>query len=728
VYVNGTVTATWSGTSGPSGSNWLGLFKPGDPSTGFYLYGSGGTNVGVASGSSPFTLPAVATPGTYELRLFAGAYTLLATSNPITVVPLPTITGTLALGGSALSNVAIAATNGVTCTILTNAVTYSCTVPPGWSGSVTPSRGGVSFTPASRSYTNVTSNQTAQDYPATSTTTLSVSPTSVLANSTVTATWSGTAGPSGSNWMGLFKPGDPSTAFYNYGSSGTNLGVASGSSPFTLPAAAWQPGNYEIRLFAGGYTLLATSNPITVVPPVTVSGTVTLNGSPLSGVAFTANNGGTCTASNSSGNYTCTVVQGWSGSVTPSHSSYAFTPASRNYSNVTANQTAQNYTATPTFQLSGTVTVGGSPLAGVAFAATNGGTCTASNASGQYSCTVLSGWSGTVTPSLSGYVFAPVLRDYAAVTANQTAQNYAATATYQVSGTVTVSGSPLAGVLFTASNSGTCTTSNAAGQYNCTVLSGWSGTVTPSLAGYGFTPASRSYSSVVANQTGQDFVGTVVSTGAIYFIHPDHLNTPRMIADAAGMTVWKWDQQEPFGSTPPNDNPSGLGAFDFPLRFPGQYFDRETGLAYNVFRDYDSAIGRYIQVDPIGTIGILPRHEVVDTRSPSVLSSDPEIGDEIARASRLIALFQRSRSNPYAYVDGNPLGHADPEGLMPMVPGPAPSPSPSSPSPATQVCFVPCPLKHVMILNGVTIGCIYKCFDGTIKTKLPVLGSCPESA
>jgi RHS repeat-associated protein len=34
-----------------------------------------------------------------------------------------------------------------------------------------------------------------------------------------------------------------------------------------------------------------------------------------------------------------------------------------------------------------------------------------------------------------------------------------------------------------------------------------------------------------------------------------------------------------------------------------QYFDRETNLSYNYFRDYDSATGRYIQSDPIGVIG-----------------------------------------------------------------------------------------------------------------------------
>ena len=39
------------------------------------------------------------------------------------------------------------------------------------------------------------------------------------------------------------------------------------------------------------------------------------------------------------------------------------------------------------------------------------------------------------------------------------------------------------------------------------------------------------------------------------------------------------------------------------LRFPGQYYDQETGLHYNYFRDYDPSTGRYIQSDLIGLRG-----------------------------------------------------------------------------------------------------------------------------
>src|SRR6266487_5960070 len=104
-------------------------------------------------------------------------------------------------------------------------------------------------------------------------------------------------------------------------------GAASGSLPFTLPTMA--QGTYQLRLFAPNSALLAISNSFTVGTPVSVSGTVTASGAVLAGVSFAATNGGTCTASNASGQYSCTVLQGWSGSVTPSFSDFILTPASR---------------------------------------------------------------------------------------------------------------------------------------------------------------------------------------------------------------------------------------------------------------------------------------------------------------------------------------------------------------------------------------------------------------
>jgi RHS repeat-associated protein len=114
---------------------------------------------------------------------------------------------------------------------------------------------------------------------------------------------------------------------------------------------------------------------------------------------------------------------------------------------------------------------------------------------------------------------------------------------------------------------------------------------------------------------------------SVFYVHTDHLNTPRRLSRPAdNLVVWKWNS-DPFGTDAANEDPDGdsaLVAYD--LRFPGQYFDGERGVNYNYFRDYDPYSGRYLQSDPIGLDGGI---------------------------------------NTYAYVGGNPLSYSDPTGLAP---------------------------------------------------------------
>jgi len=128
--------------------------------------------------------------------------------------------------------------------------------------------------------------------------------------------------------------------------------------------------------------------------------------------------------------------------------------------------------------------------------------------------------------------------------------------------------------------------------------------------------------------------------GTAYAIHSDHLNTPRKLTQPDGQVAWQWaysafgDEQPTLGAkrftnetTNPTTGTTTIPEVTFNLRYPGQYYDKESNLHYNYFRSYSAERGRYTQADPIGLDGGFNRFGYVDgnavsKRDPLGLSSD----------------------------------------------------------------------------------------------------------
>jgi RHS repeat-associated protein len=89
-----------------------------------------------------------------------------------------------------------------------------------------------------------------------------------------------------------------------------------------------------------------------------------------------------------------------------------------------------------------------------------------------------------------------------------------------------------------------------------------------------------------------------VANGKLYYVHTDHLGTPKALTDETGNRVWS-AVHDPFGMAVVDPG----STVEMNVRFPGQYYDGETGLHYNYFRTYDPGTGRYLESDPIGLDG-----------------------------------------------------------------------------------------------------------------------------
>jgi hypothetical protein len=133
-----------------------------------------------------------------------------------------------------------------------------------------------------------------------------------------------------------------------------------------------------------------------------------------------------------------------------------------------------------------------------------------SNINGDYSITVPTLWSGTVTPSKAGVIFAPVNRSYSNLITNQTGQNY--TAQVNISGNAGTAGVTMTYVVDGNTNT---TTTDGSGNYSILVPYGWSGTITPSKVKYSFSPVNKTYNSLTTSQTSQNYVAFPTISGNV---------------------------------------------------------------------------------------------------------------------------------------------------------------------------------------------------------------------
>jgi uncharacterized delta-60 repeat protein len=253
-----------------------------------------------------------------------------------------------------------------------------------------------------------------------------------------------------------------------------------------------------------------TDQDYTATVVYTISGSVkTGGGVGIEGVEITFSAEQGTATTDSEGSYSYLVVEGWSGTATPSKTCYTFSPSSLTYTNVISDQSGQDYTGTMlTYTISGTISAA-APLSGVVMDGLPGSPTT--DASGYYEATVDCGWSGTVTPTLTRYVFSPSSRSYADLSSDQAGQDYEAYPGWIISGSVkTEAAEGIGGVIITFSVVETTTITSADGSYSHTVIEGWSGEATPYKICYSFSPSILSYSNLTSDQSNQDYTGTLI--------------------------------------------------------------------------------------------------------------------------------------------------------------------------------------------------------------------------
>src|SRR5882757_5125915 len=264
------------------------------------------------------------------------------------------------------------------------------------------------------------------------------------------------------------------------------------------------------------FARVATFRPSTITQGV-ISGTI----SPaIGGGGATLTLSGTESATvvaDANGNYSFAGLPNGLYSVTPSQNGFTFSPVSQTVSLSGTNQTAVNFAAQPigsTWSISGSIspaTSGGG--ATITLSGSASGTVIA-DANGNYSFSGLANGSYTVTPSKTGFTFAPVIQSVTVNGANQTGVNFTAQGTgptWIISGTISPASGGNGATVTLSGAASAGTVANANGNYSFTGLANGSYTVTPTRNGYTFNPVNQMVSVNSADSNGINFTAVAPS-------------------------------------------------------------------------------------------------------------------------------------------------------------------------------------------------------------------------
>lgn len=491
---------------------------------------------------------------------------------------------------------------------------YRANVPYSWSGTVTPTKEGHTFTPTNKEYSSVMEDQINENY------TAHVS----------TFRISGSVGLPGVTLEGL--PDNPMTDM----DGSYAVTVAYGWTGKVTPMRA----GYTFKPNSQSYTKVVADrdnqNYSAEIIQLTISGSVGTGGVTLEGLPGNP-------VSDATGFYTTKVEYGWGGSVTPTKEGWSFDPPSKIYGSVIADQTNQGFKATPIkYTISGNVGLAGVMMDGLPSRPVTG-------ADGSYSDEVPYKWKGTVTPRRPGYTFEPTSRPFEELLSAQMGQDFQANVIQlTIAGKVISEAGPVADVIVVADNNGGTTTTDGNGEYQLLVDYGWKGRITPTKDGYTFTPANRALETVAQNVPGIGFAGKVrmmtITDSIVFGTEP-----------IQGVTI----TAEPGGATAITDS-KGKYTIQVPYGWTGDLIPTKEGFDFNppskpytnVTDNIDLTMtASQVTAPPARTTEMATPPDrtatqpTQPTQRPSLPPSGPGAGTDPERAALLARLEQLSQEN-----------------------------------------------------------------------------------